>query len=219
MKKNTMMRIAAVVLMCTLVTACFASSTFAKYTSEATGTGVATVAKWDVDINGEKITGTDPVTFDLFKTVLDTKNDAEEENVEKSTTPGTVIIAPGTKGSFDLKVKNNSQVDATYSILLKNTDGKTSDATIPVTFKVTKGSTTTTCTLAELLAGKKLVDNETLRMNNVDNEQTITVEWEWAFESGADAAAIKANDASDTAHGITPTSIYLTAVLDVTQVD
>ena len=67
MKKNIVMRIAAVVLMCTLVTACFASSTFAKYTSEATNTDAATVALWKVSVNDDDISAAaQDIEFDLF---------------------------------------------------------------------------------------------------------------------------------------------------------
>lgn len=79
MKKNTIMRIAAVVLMCTLVTACFASSTFAKYTSQATGSDIVTVAKWDVKVDGEAFA--DNMTFNIF----DTTNREDVENGKNCT--------------------------------------------------------------------------------------------------------------------------------------
>ncbi|MBQ1452212.1 MAG: hypothetical protein IIZ22_06065, partial [Clostridia bacterium] len=66
MKKNVIFRIAAIVLMCTLVTACFASSTFARYTTAYNGTGTITVAKWDVEFkNGNTTVNSDNFNIDL----------------------------------------------------------------------------------------------------------------------------------------------------------
>ena len=50
MKKNRLMRIAALLLVLTLATSCFVGGTFAKYTSTATGSDTATVAKWDIQL-------------------------------------------------------------------------------------------------------------------------------------------------------------------------
>lgn len=52
-KKNYTMRIAAGVMTAALLSTCAISSTFAKYTSESTGTDSARVAKWDILFGGE----------------------------------------------------------------------------------------------------------------------------------------------------------------------
>lgn len=202
MKKNLVMRIAAVVLMCTLVTACFASSTFAKYTSQATGTDTARVAKWEiVQGTGDKevaITGSNPVVkVDLFKTVLDTKNDATETDVKSSTS--TAIIAPGTKGEFAIdEIYNKSEVTANIVIKIKSI---TNAAEIPVVLYKADGS--------ELEAGDEIA-NEDVAIGAKLDAQTVT--WEWVFENGADAF--------DTSLGIKGTDT-ITVELEIiaTQVD
>ena len=50
MKKNKMMRIASVLLVAVLLSTCAISSTFAKYTTEFTGTSTAKVATWSVNV-------------------------------------------------------------------------------------------------------------------------------------------------------------------------
>ena len=74
MKKNTMMRLAAVLLVVALLTTSVICGTFAKYTSADTATDSARVAKWDIQLNGENI-AEEKFTFDLFKTIIDTKTD------------------------------------------------------------------------------------------------------------------------------------------------
>ena len=79
MKKNVMMRVASALLVAVLMTTCAISGTFAKYTSSATGTDTARVAKWGW--------GTTTVTLDLFDGVYG-------ETVKSSNSDN--VIAPGT---------------------------------------------------------------------------------------------------------------------------
>ena len=48
MKKNTMMRIASILLVVTLLSTCVISGTFAKYVTKAEGEDQARVAKWGI---------------------------------------------------------------------------------------------------------------------------------------------------------------------------
>lgn len=183
MKKNTIMRIAAVVLMCTLVTACFASSTFAKYTSAAkTDADTLTVAKWSIQV-GDTATeiAVQPetkVTFDLFNTILGHhESDASDK------------IAPGTYGAFNIdKIKNNSEVAA--SILVKVNSVK-NDNSIPLKFykTMTAGAEGAAPTFSDEITveeGTELVkDTEVLVGETVD---ATTIYWVWDFEAGRDVA-------------------------------
>lgn len=110
MKKNIAMRVASLILMCTIVTSCFVSSTFAKYTSSASGSDTVTVAKWQIKVGGTDITQTDTVTFNLFDTIKDNDGTSAETDVV------TGKIAPGTSGSFNLAIENTSEVTASYNV-------------------------------------------------------------------------------------------------------
>ena len=199
MKKNTMMRIAAVVLMCALVTACFASSTFAKYTSAATGTDVARVAKWEIvqgtGSNAVTITGSSPVVkVDLFSTVLDSNGSTE---TDVASAKADKVIAPGTKGAFATDaIYNNSEVTANIEIKVKSI---TNTANIPVVLK--NGETT-------LEAGDTIIKQDVAIGGNLA-AQNIT--WEWIFNG---------DDATDTALGVKGTDT-VTVELEIiaTQVD
>ena len=170
MKKNTIMRIAAVVLMCTLVTACFASSTFARYTSGATSNeDTLTVAKWSFVVGGTDITKSNTFTFDLFGTI---NHHANSDNVTK--------IAPGTCGEFKLNdIKNDSEVDATVTVKVasvKNADG------IPIKFYKDENFTDE---IEDVKAGKVLINEEVVRTGATLDATTIY--WAWDIDSNGSA--------------------------------
>ena len=211
MKKNLVMRIAAVVLMCTLVTACFASSTFAKYTSAVnTESSTVTVAKWDIKA-GEKgsevdITGSNPtVAFKLFDTIVDTVDGNTDLNVAGAK------IAPGTKGEFVLSIKNDSEVDATYTLKFAETQTNMPEGKkVPILYSIDNG--TNWKSAAELS-----VTDEAIAKNG--GQKDVTVQWKWNFTDGSSA------DAIDTAIGIAAQntsavpSISVAATITVDQVD
>ena len=179
MKKNVIFRIAAIVLMCTLVTACFASSTFAKYTSTATlDNNKLTVAKWDIKYNGTQIATTTPTTVsvNLFDEIKDSDGNAEND-------VSANLIAPGTKGSVDFAgVTNDSEATANVTIKVKSI---TNASNIPVELK--KGATV-------LAAGDTIYTGDVAIGASLDTATIGTLDWEWKFEDNRDAA--------DTALGI-----------------
>ncbi|MBQ6752846.1 MAG: hypothetical protein IJR10_03635 [Clostridia bacterium] len=179
MKKNVIFRIAAIVLMCTLVTACFASSTFAKYTSTATlDNNKLTVAKWDIKYNDTQIATTTPTTVsvNLFDEIKDSDGSAEND-------VSANLIAPGTKGSVDFAgVTNDSEVTANVTIKVKSI---TNASNIPVELK--KGATV-------LAAGDTIYTGDVAIGASLDTATIGTLDWEWKFEDNRDAA--------DTALGI-----------------
>lgn len=92
MKKNVMMRIASILLVCVLVTTCGISGTFAKYVTTAESTDSARVAKWGVKAS---------VTGKAFATTYNIQTDVGGKftlAAESSTTDR--LVAPGTTGTF-----------------------------------------------------------------------------------------------------------------------
>ena len=203
MKKNKMMRIASVLLVAVLLSTSVISGTFAKYTSTATGSDEARVAKWDFKVSGSTV-NSNTFTFDLFKTINDTAGGAESDI---NPSDGT-IIAPGTQGSFEITLKNDSEVTAQYKIdytvtntnnipvkfSLDGTDWKDDidelDVTTPVTVAI--GATAT----------------------------PVTVYWMWEFERGTTDGEKETNNGDDTTLGLAGTAtIEVTATVTVEQVD
>lgn len=96
MKKNVMMRIASILLVCVLVTTCGISGTFAKYVTSDNASDVARIAKWGVTAT---VTGTAFAQKYEIKTATTDKSGANiEYSVESSTAEN--VIAPGTSGTF-----------------------------------------------------------------------------------------------------------------------
>ena len=193
MKKNRMMRLAAFLLVCVLLTTSVISGTYAKYTSTATASDTAKVAKWDIVLNGKSIT--ESFTFDLFKTIVDTV----DGNTDAQVAAGK-IIAPGTKGSFTIELQNKSEVTAEYVIDYTVTN----TANIPVEFSVdgnTWGALADVATPVTLQMG-------------ATTATTIPVQWRWVFTTGTEG------DAVDTALGLAGSAeLKVEAKITVNQVD
>ena len=203
MKTNTMMRVASVLLVAVLLSTCAIAGTYAKYVSTTTGTDSARVATWDFKVNGTKA-NSNTFTFDLFKTILDTDGSSEGDI---NPADGT-IIAPGTKGSFDIILKNDSEVTAKYAIDYTVTN--TND--IPVEFSV--DGEHWDADLADVTAG------DATKLAAKTGTTTITVQWRWAFERGDTDDAKNTNNTADTTLGLAGEAVLsVQAVITVEQVD
>ena len=164
-RSSMMVRLVAVLAVTMMFTMCFVGGTFAKYTSSATGTDSATVAKWSFKVGETDIATTNTFAFDLFKTIKDSNGTADETDM--SPVDGT-IIAPGTRGSFDIVIKNDSQVNATYAIdyTVTNTNN------IPVKFSVDG---------TNWFDDINYLDVRSVAIN-MGATATVTVQWMWEFE-------------------------------------
>lgn len=220
MKKNKMMRAASFLLVAVLLTTSVISGTFAKYVSTATAADTARVAKWKIMVNAEELSVASPtVTFDLFNTVTDVGDTIDDSDVKNGTSE--VIIAPGTAGSFDLAIENESEVTAKYAIdfaVLTNNG-------IPVQYSIDGTNWYMDINYIDIVAS----DATKLDMaGGPVPAKTVKVQWKWAFEADAvSSVGDTQNDAKDTALGIaadnaTPgeePKVEIQATITVTQVD
>lgn len=202
MKNNKTVKFMALVLFVTILAIILVSGTYAKYTTSATGSDTATVAKWSIKLGNEDIAKSTEKTFtiDLFSTITNTDG-SEEKNVKK--TDGT-LIAPGTMGSFTLlSLKNESEVNAKYNVTytLANESG------VPLEFTTNKDDESSW--KSDFTAVN--VSNEALATDATAT--TATVYWRWAFTKDT------ARDTSDTTLGTTTPTVTLTAKIDVEQAD
>lgn len=205
-----MMRLASVLMVAVLLSTCAIFSTFAKYASISSGNDTARVATWSIKVSGTEIgvAGNTNVAFDLFKTVKDTAG-ADEIDVAKESADDNIIIAPGTSGSFGIVIKNDSEVNAKYTITL----AETNESNIPLKYSV--DGTNWVDSVAELAMGS--LKDVAINMNNQD---TKTVYWKWAFEGTDPGAHANQDDESDTLLGYNHTAtVTITATIAVEQVD
>lgn len=204
-KENKILKFTGLTLFVSVIALILVAGTYAKYTSSANGSDTATVAKWDIKAgavdNELSITGSNStVAFNLFDTILD--EDGNTENDVIADENGKVLkIAPGTSGAFELSIKNDSEVNAEYSITFEIDDTKLPEGTsLPLEFKVNDG---------EWSSSLSEVSTTALNINNSD---IANVQWRWAYESTT-------GDSNDTTLGINESEIEVIATLTVSQVD
>ena len=109
MKKNKMMRLASAMMVLTLMSTSVISGTFAKYTTQDSGSDVARVAKWGVELQ---------VVGDLYgetykdAIVADDDGTLTVQAFDYSTAEDNVV-APGTKNEngFSVKLNGTPEVD------------------------------------------------------------------------------------------------------------
>lgn len=196
--KNIKMLAIAALLVAVAVTSYSVSGTYAKYTSTYTNSDSARVAKWAFTVNDKSMTS-EVFTFDLFKTILDSDVNATETDVAEGK-----IIAPGTSGKFDIKLANDSEVNATYLIDYTVTN----EAHIALEFSADGQNWT-----------NELADVASTDIN-MDGEAEHSVYWRWVYERGTQDAEKDINNAADTSLGLEgDDTVTVAAKIVVTQKD
>ena len=178
MKKSYVVRLGVLALALTLVTTCLTGGTLAKYTSELSGTGIATVAAWSFKATsgGE--------SADITTTEVDLGSTANRTDYDAKTVKEGVI-APGTKGSFNIVIDGTgSEVGIEYALKIEKTGANEFPAGL--TFTSNADGTEKAYTLGTEATGK--IDYSDTAENM---KKTITFNWEWADTAD--------NDADDTA--------------------
>ena len=123
MKKNSTMRIAAVLMVLTLMTSCFVGGTFAKYTTAGASSDNARVAKWGIEMT---VTGDGAFAEEYNGTV-------------KTSVANEKLVAPGTKnetgmsfnisGTPEVAFKLTASMGEFEDVFLKAASGKYLDCT------------------------------------------------------------------------------------------
>ncbi len=208
-RDNKVVKFAIIVLALTMVALILVSGTYAKYTSSATATSTATVAKWAIKVNDNDISGSATTPKDLSSSInlFDTRYDSDVSSDEDDVNAG--LIAPGTSGEFTLTVKNDSQVTAEYTIALSANVGS-----IPIEFSKDKSTWVASpaslgvAEPTEVAAGASSTD--------------LKIYWRWAFTGDASTNFTSTQtDETDTALGeaATAPTATVTATITVNQVD
>lgn len=226
MKKNTMMRLAAVMLMCVLLTTSVVGGTFAKYVTSAESTDSARVAKWGVDVEVEADTafatayGKDDSATTIAQTVVSSTSDK--------------LLAPGTKGTLCTayitgKPEVAVHITKTPTLVLNGWTTNGTDYYCPLVITVDGteyyGMDDAYLNAQDPVAAFIAAVEKALSANyevgpNTDLTVYNKVEWSWAFEGSDD----KQTNEKDTALGdkaATPSDITIDFkyVITVTQLD
>lgn len=155
MKKNRLFMLGLVTVFVAVLSLTLVSSTFARYTSTITAGASAQVAKWDVKVNDSST----EIEANLWQTIVDTTDGNQDEHVT------TGKIAPGTKGSYQLILTNNSEVAVNYTMnITEELKG------VPVDFVYKIGEEEQTVT-----------DNKLTGTLTMGASVTYVISWEWPF--------------------------------------
>lgn len=197
-KKN--IKMLALVAFILVAGALVLTKTYSRYTSSSTGTSNAVrVAKWSIELNDVTIEDNATFTFNLFNTINDSDGKTE---ADVSSADTDVVIAPGTSGSFDIKLENLSEVSAKYGIDFSVTNS----SNIPVEFS-TDGSTWKSGIDDLDIAA----DDTNTKLAAKTGSVTKTVYWRWSIDG---------NNSTDTALGIGGTAtLAVVAAVTATQID
>ena len=210
MKKNRMMRIAAVLLIAVLLSTSVISGTFAKYTTSAEDTDSARVARWGFKENTITIK-------DLFKP------DYDESVVSNN---GEDVIAPGTKGSDTIAfvpAAGIPEVDYSIEVKAKTSVVDTSTNTIFTNenitwalYKAGEEASATWGTFDALMTAIEGLSEAKVEANNLPKlNDTYVIAWQWEFETDDDANVV------DTGMGNADSleKIDITITITATQLD
>ncbi|MFW5780077.1 MAG: hypothetical protein ACOCWI_01315 [Bacillota bacterium] len=187
MKKNWFLRIATLVIVLTVATACLVSGTFARYVTTETGNDLARVAAWGVEI-----TATDGETF-----VVEDGDLGEGEFAFQSGDTDD-ILAPGMSGGMLFEYNGTPEVglDIEYTV---TGDGYTGDWTedgtteykpliFTATYQLETGTDETICT--DVSYDAFVTDLESFynfyAAGEDLSEYSLLIEWEWPTDSGND---------------------------------
>ena len=177
-KKQRALRVCLVVALVLLIF--LVGYTFAKYYSEIKGGGKGSIAKWSFVANNSK---------DTIQTISLVDSANEVSLVEGK-------IAPGTKGSFDIVIDaTGSEVGVDYKVNVAEETNLPTNLLYNVTMD---GETSQTYSSLKELAQDKLEGN--LDTINGEFTKTITVNWEWPYET-LNGDSVAEGDAADLVDG------------------
>lgn len=235
-KKNWTLRAAVLMLALVLITSCFVGGTFAKYVTGGSGTDSARVAKFGVTVTANG---------DVFAKEYATDDQTVVGTIAKSVISTDKVVAPGTKsngdfvaatvtGTPEVAVRVSYKLD-TATLQLENWKDADGKFYCPLVFKVktTNGTTvisgmefqTADAMKAALVNAVAAYTKDYAPGTDLSGKaaETLTISWEWPFETGTDTDK-PANNVRDTflgneaAEGRAAT-VSLTLATTVTQID
>lgn len=165
---------------------------YAKYMSRVTGKGTADIASWSFKVNEKE---------DKMQTI------SLKSTINNSTLLNNKI-APGTEGSFQIKLDaTNAEVGINYAIKFENETKKPTNLKFFYEGKPYNS-------LAELQ--KDLIG--TINADAESKEKDLTIGWKWLYQTGSTQEQIDASDLVDTQDGKTLTNYNFDVIVTGTQV-
>ena len=192
-KKNNNIGVIAVLAVLLIAVLAFGVWAWSKYTEtlpEIKGAS-ASVAKWDFGTT---------TTLDNLNLASLSFNDVTDKK-----------IAPGTHGSFDVTVSaGDSDVSINYDVELLNMQNK------PKNLHFYTDTTYADDTKVDTSTGAKYTG--TISVGDTSKTKTVTIYWNWPYETGTTTEEKTANDTQDTTDGKAAANITFDLKITGTQV-
>jgi len=193
MKKSIFPRLLIGLLVVTLFAGCLfaGTTTLAMYRAQATGTGNASIARFDVQLNDKGMvsgmTAYEAQAFNLFSTIYEWDAPHAADGTGTAGQPDAQVatgkIAPGTAGELAIKVTNRSDVAIKYAIKVETASNFASYTYKPtLQFSIDGGNSWGAVLGSDLFTGELAVGSTT------PQEATKTLLWRWVFRDGSAAA-------------------------------
>jgi hypothetical protein len=210
MKKNAMLKIAAILMVAVLLTTCAISSTFAKYTTSKTSAAEgARVAKFGVVLT---------TTLDgLFLEAYDVDSNTEDNKADQSVVSVSGnVVAPGTANSIEITgtVAGTPEVAVALTtsavLTLEGWTAKAGGEYCPLVFTVDgvdyyigkDASITSVATLITAVQNAIAAAGTTTYAPNTDlsaqDATNFDIGWRWEFEKGSSSTVALQNNTDDT---------------------
>lgn len=165
---------------------------YSKYVAEVRGDGMAEVATWSFKVNGQK---------EQVQTIQLGSTCNNETLVNHK-------IAPGTNGSFNIIVDGTgSEVGIDYKIKFTNESVKPTN----LKFIYDNQEYNSISELETDLSG-------TIYANDENKTKTLTIDWQWAYETGNNESEIANNDKIDTKNAQEIANYTFNVIVSGTQV-
>lgn len=207
MTKTRSLKIAAFLLVLTLVTSSLVSGTFAKYVTAGEAGASARVAKFGVEVTANGSLFASEYATDTAGVTAIANSVVAYNNTDK-------LVAPGTKGnavSFALSGKPEVAVKVTYSavgkIALDNWTDQNGNFYCPLNVKI-NGVMVEGLTFNSAQAFIDAINNEIAQhtktyapntdLSSEDADSGLAISWSWPFESGHTDEEKAVNDVRDT---------------------
>lgn len=219
-KKGLFARLAGLLVLACVFTACFVGGTMAKYVTTGNGSDDATVAKWGVTVSG---------TADTFKETY-AKDDVGFTLAANTVVSTDDVVAPGTSGSmvaFEItgtpEVAVNVKFEGTLELGDKWVDsGSVYYCPIEITVGDTtfKGNDYDSADLFETAVNDKIATYTKDYEANTDlstiGGDAPAISWEWAFTGNDDVKDTYLGNQAALSNAAT---ISLSVTVTVTQID
>lgn len=194
----------------------FGGYTLSKYVTKKSESGSASVAKWGytIEANANKLFGT-KYTFDNKNSVV---TDSNAKLTVAASDAKTNKVAPGTTGSMTFTIGGNAEVLAQLNVSMTDVQDvklvyKNGTAGAETEYTPVKWTLKKEGVAADLVSEGSLADIAKYFNDNATNltvkpgenaaiNGTYTIEWAWAFETGANASEKALNNELDTLLGM-----------------